>query len=135
MSALSRCSLVLLLLAAACGPAGETDGPSDPGKQDPGDKEPEVVETLLGDVTLAPRLTVIADSDDGLNVPRDLSFHPETGQLWVVNRADDSVVIVTDPTGAAERTTKLIDGYALHFMEEVSSVAFGAKNFDDDYSF
>src|SRR5690606_29829533 len=43
--------------------------------------------------------------------------------------------IVWDVTGDATLWEHRIDGYALHFMEEVSSISFGAKNFDGDYTF
>ena len=65
----------------------------------------------------------IADATDGLREPRDLDFNPEVpGELWIVNRGDDSTVTVSD--GVA---IKRIDPYAMHFMEEVSSISF-AKN-------
>ncbi len=60
---------------------------------------------------------------DGLNVPRDLKFSPATGDLWVVNRADDSVTIHFDD--ADEDPLTIVDPFALHFMEEVSSLSFG----------
>lgn len=67
------------------------------------------------------------DDDDGLNVPRDLAFNPaEPGELWVVNRADDSVSIFTG-VGTDDQTSEhRIDPFAMHFMEEVSSISFGA---------
>lgn len=69
-------------------------------------------------------LRIIADADDGLREPRDLDFNPEVaGELWIVNRGDDSTVTVTD--GVA---VKRIDPYAMHFMEEVSSISFAKGN-------
>jgi hypothetical protein len=71
-------------------------------------------------------LTQIADSSDGLNIPRDLGFNPdEEGQLWIVNRADDSVTILFDAGTSSQQSQHLIDPYAEHFMEEVSSITFG----------
>jgi hypothetical protein len=65
-------------------------------------------------------LRTIADADDGLRDPRDLDFNPEVaGELWIVNRGDDSTVTVTD--GVA---VKRVDPYAMHFMEETSSISF-----------
>jgi DNA-binding beta-propeller fold protein YncE len=62
----------------------------------------------------------IADADDGLREPRDLDFNPAVpGELWIVNLGDDSTVTVSD--GVA---VKRIDPYAMHFMEEVSSISF-----------
>ena len=43
----------------------------------------------------AVRVDVLATRADGLRVPRDLALDPENPQrLWVVNREDDSVVIL-----------------------------------------
>ena len=71
--------------------------------------------------------TTIGTAADGLDVPRDLEMNPDVhGELFVVNRATDSATIFT-AAGTEEQTSKLvIDPYALHFMEEVSSIAFGA---------
>lgn len=67
----------------------------------------------------------IGSAGDGLNGPRDLEFNPEVpGELWVVNRIDDSTVTYKNAGTSTQQATKLIDPYALHFMEEVSSVAF-----------
>jgi hypothetical protein len=69
----------------------------------------------------------IADDDEGLDVPRDLAFNPENpGELWVVNRADDSVSIFTDVGTDDQEADHRIDPFAMHFMEEVSSISFGA---------
>lgn len=64
---------------------------------------------------------------EGLRVPRALAFNPQgDGELWVVNRADDSTVTYFK-VGTAEQTqVKIIDPFAEHFMEEPSSIAFGA---------
>lgn len=71
------------------------------------------------------KLVVVADASDGLNEPQDLAFNPEDPDtLWVVNRADDSVTQIFDARGD-RRTEHIIDPYALHFMERVSSIAFG----------
>ena len=38
---------------------------------------------------------VIADSSDDLSDPRDLEFHPgRANELWIANRATDSITIV-----------------------------------------
>ena len=81
---------------------------------------------------------VIASSTDGLDEPRDLEFHPGIGrsdELWVVNRADDSMVII-HKTGTPEQTSEeRLDAYRNHFMEEVSAIAFGAYHDEFDYQF
>lgn len=70
--------------------------------------------------------TLIGDASDGLNTPRDLGFNPEKdGELWVVNRTDDSVSIFFDTARSDQTSIHIIDPYAMHFMEEVSSIAFG----------
>jgi hypothetical protein len=106
------------------GGTGGTGGPVLPGK-------------LLGIANPeALSLTVIADEDDGLSRPRDLAFHPNRlGEAWIVNRLDDSVTIVFDTRGDKFETEHRIDGYALHFMEEPSSIAFGDQTFGDDWTF
>ena len=71
--------------------------------------------------------TLIGDSSDGLSNPRDLAFNPEReGELWVVNREDDSMSIIFDAASSSQNSDNIIDPYALHFMEEVSSLSFGA---------
>ena len=65
----------------------------------------------------------------GLRVPRDLDFNPSGDrELWVVNRADDSTVTYFKAGTPEQTAEKRIDSFALHFMEEVSSIAFGAPN-------
>jgi len=74
----------------------------------------------------AVRVDVLATRADGLRVPRDLALDPENPQrLWVVNREDDSVVILHDVDDPDALREKRIDPYALHFMDEVSSIEFG----------
>ena len=69
--------------------------------------------------------TIVASADDALNVPRDLAFNPmKPGELWVVNRADDSAVIIADAGGGDQTSEWRKDIYANHFMEEVSSLSF-----------
>lgn len=66
----------------------------------------------------------IADDDEGLDVPRDLAFNPANpGELWVVNRADDSASIFTNVGTDEQEADHRVDPFALHFMEEVSSIS------------
>jgi len=77
----------------------------------------------------APRLEELATADDGLDIPRDLAFHPDRpDELWVVNRADDSTVTFPGAGSGDLSGDKRVDVYAEHFMEEVSSIAFGAPD-------
>jgi hypothetical protein len=69
---------------------------------------------------------ILADDGDGLNRVMDMAFNPEAdGELWIVNATDDSVVIVHGATSSEPSSEKIIDPYALHFMDEVSAISFG----------
>jgi len=105
----------------------ESDEPKDNGPEDTG--EAPGIGALgnethdVGNITV----TVVGTASDGLNLPRDLAFNPDVeDELWVVNRADDSATIYTDVGGEDQESTHIIDPFAYHFMEEVSSIAFGA---------
>jgi len=72
-------------------------------------------------------LTEIAGPGSGLRRPRDLAFNPlRPDELWVISFDDDSVTIVFNASQATRTTERRKDGYALHFMERPSSIAFGA---------
>ena len=77
---------------------------------------------------------VVADSSDLLAEPRDLEFHPGTpNQLWIANRATDSITIV-DNTGLENQTSEnRRDSHRNHFLEEVSAIAFGAYHPEFDW--
>jgi hypothetical protein len=80
-----------------------------------------------GDHDVSAALEVVGTRDDGLSTPQDLAFDPDhEGRLWVVNRKDDSVVVFHDAGTAGQRSEHLVDPYALHFMDAVSSIAMGA---------
>jgi hypothetical protein len=72
--------------------------------------------------------STIATMADGLNQPRDLAFNPlRPEEMWVVSHKDDSVLLINGaPTAGALTYERRKDGYALHFMEESTSLAFGA---------
>jgi hypothetical protein len=73
------------------------------------------------------QVDVIGTADDGLARPTDLAFDPEDpGTLWVVSREDDSVTRYERAGEADQSVEHIVDPYALHFMEQVSSIAFGA---------
>ncbi len=74
----------------------------------------------------AVEIEIVGTDADGLNHPRDLDFNPmEAGELWVVNRDDDSTSIFLQTGTARQSSIHIIDPFALHFMEEVSSIDFG----------
>jgi DNA-binding beta-propeller fold protein YncE len=72
-------------------------------------------------------IDVMADSRTAdLANPQDLAFNPENGELWVVNKDDDSVSIFDDVLGDPGEVETIVDPFAQHFMEKVTSIAFGA---------
>jgi hypothetical protein len=78
-----------------------------------------------GQTTVAVEL--MAESVDGLRIPRDLAFDPEVeGLLWVVNRRDDSVVHLFNAGQSDQYSDKVFDPYGLHFLDAPSSIDFGA---------
>ncbi|MEL0332089.1 MAG: thrombospondin type 3 repeat-containing protein [Candidatus Poseidoniales archaeon] len=77
---------------------------------------------------------VIADATDDLDEPTDMEFHPgRAGELWIANRATDSITIVHN-TGLENQTSEnREDAYSNHFLEEVSAIAFGAYHPEFDW--
>ncbi|WP_437651451.1 hypothetical protein [Sorangium sp. So ce362] len=58
--------------------------------------------------------------------PTDLDFNPERPEeLWVVNRKDDSVIIITRPGAPDSTSIRLRDPAATHFMDRPPAIAFG----------
>jgi len=125
MAAMYHLSIVAVcsaLALSACGGGGGGGGdtpdavaaPSAP-ELGTGDKSPSSV-----------TFTVIATAANGLNEPRDLAFNPmKPTELWVINFADDSALIIPNAPSEGRSYIKRIDGYALHFMEEVTAIDFG----------
>jgi len=59
--------------------------------------------------------------------PTDLAFNPSrTTELWVVNRLDDSAIIIENPGSPDETSERRRDPAAAHFMEKPPAIAFGA---------
>ncbi len=75
------------------------------------------------------QVSIIGTSADGLNVPRDLEFNPNVaGELWVVNRGDESMVIYSNAGQAGQSSQKKRAGFAeagQHFLAQPSALAFG----------
>jgi hypothetical protein len=85
------------------------------------DEAPPVDTSLFGSVDIE----VIADESDGLLGPRDLDFNPDVeGELWVINRTDDAAITIRNVGTTAQTSLRRKDPYALHFMEETSSLSF-----------
>ncbi len=115
-----------LLALPACGPSAAAFRP-----------EPSVIRAIsavsTGSVpelgtSATRRLSVLATAANGLSTPRDLEFNPQVdGELWIVNRDTEGVVIVHKAGAAAQRTEARKDSYRFHFMSKVSSIAFGTN--------
>jgi hypothetical protein len=75
----------------------------------------------------AVEVSVVADRDDGLRGPRDLDFNPEVeGELWVINRIDDAAITIRGLGTSDQEILRRKDPFALHFMEETSSISFSS---------
>ncbi len=76
------------------------------------------------------KYTIVANAQDGLNVPRDLEFHPtRTTELWTVNRSFDGTVTFYNAGTEQQIADRREDVYRNHFMEEVSAIAFSDNDF------
>jgi len=72
----------------------------------------------------------ILNGADGLTIPRDLEFHADNpGQLWIVNRQDDSTVIVEDAGRPGQTSRYTWESGANHFLAQPSALAFGPGTF------
>lgn len=141
MSRLFACGIVCVLLA--CGSStgrGPNDGGSQAGdggaqnESDGGTPARPAPELGTGDGSPeSVTFTEIATSRQRLNKPRDLAFNPlRPDELWVVNHGDESVVIVHDTSTDGRTTERRKDGYATHFMAQVSALAFGREETTTD---
>lgn len=104
-------SVLALLLIACVEPDGE-EVPADASLIGTGDGTAESVDFIY-----------ILGADERLNDPRDLGFDAD-GNLWIANRDDDRTFIVYDPGTGSQDHDRRKDGYAEHFMEETSALAF-----------
>ena len=112
-----------VVAVVACTSSGDGDSASDDTTPRPGLGVLGYLTHDIGQVNVF----VVGTDDDGLDIVRDLEIDPGVpGRLWTVNRADDSVVIFDGADTDAPTSQKIIDPYALHFMDNVSSIAFGA---------
>ena len=82
--------------------------------------------TSTGGVDVADRVELLSPRPNH-SQPTDLAFNPQVpGELWVVNKANDSATIINDAGTDFQAEEVITDPFALHFMEEVTSIAFGA---------
>ena len=69
----------------------------------------------------------VASGREGLIRPLDLAFNPDDPTtLWVSSQGNDSMLVVFDAESDAPSFDLRQDTFRNHFMEEVSSFAFGA---------
>ncbi|MCS5527474.1 MAG: hypothetical protein NZ774_06385 [Candidatus Poseidoniales archaeon] len=114
-----RVSLILLIVMLFCLPSQAMGNVGDPAVPQFGVGFDEVV---------------IADSSDSLNDPRDLEFHPgRANELWVANRATDSITIVHNTGLENQYSQNRQDSNRNHFLEEVSAIAFGSYHPEFDW--
>lgn len=74
-------------------------------------------------------LTKILSNTSGhtyFNNPTGIAFHPTTHALWVVNRGDDSSVIINNPGQPGQSASKYRDD-SDHFMNNPMQLAFSPK--------
>lgn len=60
----------------------------------------------------------------GLDSPSALALRPRSDELWVTNRGDDSITVVSHPDRAKPHGVTRRDGYAEHFVALPSGIAF-----------
>jgi hypothetical protein len=89
---------------------------------------PDIIEQYLD---APPTLTVVADDDEDLLVPRDLDFHPDRdrNELWVINKdvaqSGGSTVRFFEPGEAEMSFLWQRDPNAWHFMSLPTAIAMG----------
>jgi hypothetical protein len=130
---------LIALLTIGCGDSGPSIAPS-PGA----DAGAPVADAFVPEPDSAPvglpslgqyshnveslELSAVGGDQDGLNGPRDLAFHPDRGgELWVVNKNDESMVIFGDAVGDAgeSKNIKRMTATGHHFLAVPSGIAFG----------
>lgn len=88
---------------------------------------PNIIDDYIG---VAPILTVIGNSSDGVSVPRDLDFHPilTRNELWVINKSTEGsggeTVKFTNAGQAGQTSLLQQDDNAWHFMSLPTGIAF-----------
>lgn len=114
---------------------GESDlDPSNDGTTVVTKVNPEIPDLTNDYLSLTPTLTIVADEDEDLLVPRDLDFHPDAArnELWIINKdvfsTGGSTVRLFDP-GTPDQTYQWQrDPAARHFLSLPSGIAMGDNN-------
>jgi len=106
--------------------AGATSGGAQPGGEVPAPPREGV--GVLGYASHSVEgvnMEVIGVEGDGLNRPVALQINPaRPDELWVLNKADDSVVVFFEVQGEAPRSNQFFDPYAVHFLSSPTSISF-----------
>jgi DNA-binding beta-propeller fold protein YncE len=121
------CAAAVLALVAGCGGDDLEATPASPGapvrEREP-QPEPEPPGPLGGEDGIT--LSIVLEPNK-LRDPTDLAFNPSVPtELWVVNRADDSALIIQDPGSSETTWERRRDPEAAHFMNAPMGIAFGA---------
>lgn len=108
----------------------DSDADADSDSDTDTDTDPcgDLVVAELGTLDCPAPSTVWGTEANELSWPRDLEFAPETGLLWVADSDFSGMVIFTDAGTDQQTVEKRVDYYAGHFMDTVSSIAFGTDN-------
>ncbi|MBL7951483.1 MAG: T9SS type A sorting domain-containing protein [Flavobacteriales bacterium] len=95
---------------------------------------PEIPDLIAEYASEAPFITVIADEDEDLLVPRDLDFHPDAArnELWVINKdvfsTGGSTVRLFDAGTPEQDYQWQRDPAARHFLSLPTGIAMGDNN-------
>jgi hypothetical protein len=69
---------------------------------------------------------IVSQASDALNIPRDLTFNPGVaGQLWVVNRGNESMVVYENIGTDSQTSTRYNTSDSAHFFAQPSALAWG----------
>ncbi len=85
-------------------------------------------------LAVPPLVTVVANSDQDIAIPRDLAFHPDAtrNELWVINKETEdfggSTVTFYHPDGTDMTFDWRHDQNAWHFMSLPTGIAMGDNN-------
>lgn len=124
---------ILSLLVVASAVSGAPIGCSSPADTSPSSSLPDAAAPVkapeLGKGDHSPTsvtLTEIVVASAGLTAPRDLAFNPlRPDELWVVNKGDESALIVHGAGTQTQTTERRKDSDAAHFMPNPEAIAFG----------
>ena len=125
MRTLQTWPLAVLMLAVGCGPNEVTTAfevfpePSiqaandeDVGFEFDSAEQPLASAFGITGIVSPSRVTLTVISNEFMYRPTSLAFKPGEGSLWVVNRGDDSTVIIDNPGKSTQKVTRFFDDSA-----------------------